>query len=213
MTRARRISGIALFAAAIGLSGCNYFRPAEPQTGDIGPIVLTDYSTPDNTLSTLALAIDDKSATTGQSAYIGGFADPSSDGQDFTATFDAATVARFNPAPDLNWSIQHEQLFYHNLSQLAPGFKFVFGWGPYPAGGNDVTDLSAGTATLFRTYSLQATPDDGTTLRYEALGIAELHLIRVGSKWKIVKWIDTEDQHADFDNNQRSFGYLRLAGP
>jgi hypothetical protein len=202
---------IRLFAAALLLAGCNYFRPAQPEIpSNVAPSVPTDYSTPDATLQTLKLAIEDKSTTTGQTAYMGAFANPAADGQGFTATFDPLTVARFNPTPDTNWSFDREQLFYSNLSRVDGDFKFLFSWGDF-LGDRDVIEPT--TATLYKSYILEATQNEGASYVHEARGNAEIHMVLIGNKWKIVQWIDSEDPHADINAGQRSFGFLRLAGP
>lgn len=210
-----RTSTVALvLAGSLALAGCDYFRPSQPEIGPDGglPPVETDYSLPTKTLDTIQRAIQDKSATNGQTAYIAGFTDPTTDGQGFTASFDPFTIARFgNPAPNTDWSLDREQLFYSNLSRFAPGLTYFFSWGDFPRAPQD--ENGATTATLYRSYRLQAKPADRDTLLYEAYGNAELHFVLVGNKWKILKWIDSEDPQADFTANQVSFGYLRLSGP
>ena len=209
-----RSSWIALAALGLALSGCNYFRPAQPElprgSGTQGSGVHVNYSAPDSTLATLKLAIQDKSATNGQSAYVGGLADPTTDDVEFTATFDPLTLARFSTPPSTAWGLQNEQLFYAALSQIDASFTFSFTWGVFQGAVND--ELNPTTATLYRSYTLRATQDGGATYINEARGNAELHLILSGSRWKIVKWIDSEDPHAEFINGEKSFGYLRLGG-
>ena len=193
------------------LAGCDYFRPAQPEvSGDVVPPVPTDYSTPEATLTTVQLAIQDKSASTGTTAYRQAFANPLTDGQGFSATFDPNTLLRFT-APDIDWNFDREQIFYSKLSQLDASFKFVFGWGhDFPRAPPDETGAS--TATLYRSYSLRATTD-GSLYVYEAFGYAEIHFVLVDNKWKIVRWIDFEFPQADFNAGQKSFGFLRLSGP
>jgi len=203
-----------LFVVTFALPGCDYFRPAQPEPFDGEnplPPVRADYSDPERTLETLQLAIQDKSATNGQAAYIGGFADPATDDQGFSATFDPFTVARFDH-PDTDWNLGREQFFYSSLSRYAPGFTYLFAWGhEFESAPEDTRDAT--TATLYRSYRLRANPAGRDTLVNEAFGNAELHFILVGNKWKIVKWIDTENPRANFDAEEKSFGYLRLAGP
>jgi len=204
-----------LLLVTFALSGCDFFRPARPEVGPEGnlPPVHTDYSLPDKTLDTIQAAIQDKSATNGQSAYIDGFADPASDGEGFTTTFDPNTLARWSAQdlPPTDWNLDREQLFYTNLSRFASGFQYFFTWEKWQAAGDDISGST--TATLYRSYRLTAKPADRDTLVNEAYGNAELQFVLVGNKWKIVKWIDHEDPHADFEANQVSFGYLRLQGP
>lgn len=212
-----RIPALALFLVAIlALPGCDFFRPARPDIGDKEnplPSVHADYSTTEKTLETIQAAIEDKSATNGQSAYIGAFTDPATDGVGFTTTFDPNTLARFSAQdlPSTDWNLDREQFFYLNLARFTP-FQYLFTWGTdFPLAPEDVE--GATTATLYRSYRLMAKPPDRDTLLSEAFGNAEIHLVLVDNKWKIVKWIDSEDSRADFNANQVSFGYLRLSGP
>lgn len=203
-----------VFAVTFALAGCDYFRPAQPEIGGDNPLppVQVDYGDPEKTIETLQRAIQDKSATNGQAAYIGGFADPATDDQGFSATFDPFTVARFEN-PDTDWNLGREQFFYSNLSRYAPGFTYLFTWGhEFASAPEDARDAT--TATLYRSYRLRAQPADrADTLVNEAFGNAELHFVLVGNKWKIVKWIDTENPTANLLVGEASFGYLRLAGP
>lgn len=210
-TRSKRRSLGLLLLAVLALGGCDYFRPSQPEVGgDIVPPVPTDYSNPEATLTTVQLAIQDKSASTGTTAYAQAFANPVTDGQGFTTTFDASTLARFT-APDVNWNFEREQIFYSKLSQLDASFKFVFGWGhDFPRAPPD--DIGTSAATVYRSYSLRATTD-GSVYVYEAYGYAEIHLALLNNKWKIVTWIDFEFPQADFNAGQKSFGFLRLSGP
>ena len=205
---------VLVLVATFGLSGCDYFRPAQPEIGPGGsvPPVTINYSSPEKTLETIQFAIQDKSATNGQSAYIGGFANPATDGEGFTTTFDPFTLARFQTPPNTDWNVDREQNFYSNLSQVLAGFSFTFDWGhDYPRAPEDVP--GATTWTLYRSYRLFAKPADRDTFVNEAYGNAELHFVLVDNKWKIVKWIDVEDSRADFNAGQQSFGFLRLTGP
>ena len=132
----------------------------------------------------------------------------------FTTTFDPNTLARFSQQdqPNTDWNLDREQLFYLNLARFTPGLQYFFSWGTdFPRAPQDET--GATTATLYRSYRLTAKPTDRDTLLSEAFGNAELHFVLVDNKWKIVKWIDSEDSRADFNANQVSFGYLRLSGP
>src|ERR1041385_6304206 len=111
----RTLAFALLFLVTFALPGCDFFRPARPEIGAGGdlPPVHTDYSLPEKTLETIQAAIEDKSATNGQSAYIEGFADPATDGEGFTTTFDPNTLARFSAQdqPNTDWSLDREQLF------------------------------------------------------------------------------------------------------
>lgn len=205
-----RRATILVATLALLAPGCRYFRPAQPEVGENLASFEAKYGTIDETLETLRLAIQDKSTTIGQSAYIGGFADPTTDAQGFSATFDPITVARFSN-PSLDWTFQKEEQFYSNLSRLLPTATFVFSWGEFRGAPDD--DIQATTAVLYRSYVLDASPDEGQTYVHIARGNAELHLVLLGTKWKIVQWVDSEDPLADFTAGEQSFGQLRLAGP
>lgn len=196
-------------AVAMFATGCNYFRPTRPET-PLSDVIVPRYTQPDTTLYTLLLALQDKSATNGQSAYIGGFADPENDGAAFVAEFDPLTVARF-PGQPTDWDIGKEEIFYGNLSRLLPTSAFLMAWGDFRGAPSD--DFQATTAILYRSYLLQATPDDGATYVPVARGNAEIHFALLRGSWKIVRWIDSEDPQADLNLGELCFGQLRLAGP
>ncbi len=209
-SRAARAAGPALALAALALlSGCNFFRPSRPELPTGNPLI-PSYTAPETTLVTLALAIQDKSGSNGQSAYIGGFASPVADGQGFTADFDPATVARF-PGQSTAWDVGREEIFYANLSRLLPSAAFVFTWGDFLGAPDDRPN--ANPAVFYRSYLLLATPDEGSTYVNVARGNAELHFVKFGSRWKLVRWIDSEDPAANINNGELCFGQLRLAGP
>lgn len=213
MTRfaAARFALLGLAVLAIVAGGCRFFRPAQAEIpeGGVEPIEL-NYTTIENTLETIRLAIQDKSTTNGQSAYIQAFADPTTDGVGFTAEFDPITAARF-PGQSTEWNIDREELFYSNLSRVYPTSQFTFAWGDFRGAPDD--DETSVPAVIYRSYLLLATPDEGQTFVNVARGNAALYFIQVGTQWKIVKWIDSEDPLADFDADELSFGQLRLAGP
>jgi len=216
MTRVRPFAPLRfglLLALALGTatlaSGCNYFRPTRPEL-PTGNLIVPRYTAPDTTLNTLLLAIQDKSATNGQSAYVGGFADLDTDGAAYQAFFDPLTLARF-PGQATDWDIGREEIFYGNLSRQLPTAAFLMNWGEFR--GAPFDDIQASTAILYRSYLLQATPDDGATYVPVARGNAEIHFALLNGNWKIVQWRDSEDPDANFDLGELSFGQLRLAGP
>jgi len=202
---------LALALFALPSTGCNYFRPSQPEVPTGGADIVADYSSPDKTLETMQLSIQDKSGTNGQSAYTGAFASEVLDGEGFTATFDPITVARFPQGTSTTWDLSREEIFYSNLSRLLPTSTFVFSWGEFRGAPEDQPDATP--AIFYRSYQIRATPDDGATYVPVARGNAELRMKRFGSSWKIVLWIDSEDPLANFDLGELSFGQLRLAGP
>lgn len=209
----RSVAAAAALTLALGVlalaTGCDYFRPTRPEL-PAANYPVPRYTQPETTLVTLGLAIEDKAATNGQSAYIGGFANPATDGAGYIAEFDPITVARFE-GQSTEWDIGREEIFYANLSQLLPNSIFLFAWGTFPGAPDD--DEESTPRIYYRSYLIRATPDDGRTYVTVARGNAALHMIQVGGAWKIVRWVDSEDPEASFEDGEFSFGQLRLEGP
>lgn len=211
LTRARWTA--TLLALGLGLAilvtGCNYFRPSQPEIPREDGVV-PDYSSAEATLLTIVQSIRDKSSTNGQSAYIGSFADLTADGVAYVAEFDPITIARF-PGQPTDWDRGREEIYYAKLCQLLPSATFDFVWGTFLGAPDD--DRQTSSAILYRSYLIQATTDQGNTIVKVARGNAALHFAKIQNDWKLVRWIDSEDPAADFNSGELSFGQLRLAGP
>jgi hypothetical protein len=196
--------------AVLGLaSGCDYFRPTQPAPPS-GTGFNAVYDSPAATLNTLRLAIEDKAATNGRVAYLGGIANPDGEGDGFSTTFDPLTIERF-PGESTDWSYEREAEFYANLSIFLSTSTFAFTWGDFPGAPDDEPDATP--AVFYRSYLLRASSDGGNNYTTIGRGNAELHFIKVGNLWKLEKWIDHEDPQANRELGEESFGHLRLSGP
>ena len=84
---------------ALGLAGCDLFKPEtlEPPGGNVlPPVVELDYSSAEQTLTTIAAAIKAKDLGNGHRAFILAFADAELDSVPaYTASFDTADVNDF----------------------------------------------------------------------------------------------------------------------
>jgi hypothetical protein len=205
------------------LAGCNNpFSPAkaQPPVTDSGAIVVpTDYATREGTFTTIAQAISAKGEGNGQAAYIGAFADTTSDGFGFTVEFDPSVITDRQQAGKAipRWTRPLEAAFYRYLftpaASPAPEAEYSLDWS---SEGSDDIDETAGIATLYRIYDVKALRDDGTTLQ-AAYGHATLTMRRTAatSRWVITHWEDHVDPRygADPPGDQsgfRSFSRIRI---
>jgi len=204
---ARMRSGRAVLGLGVALlvlaPGCGLFKPTEPETPR-GSVVHTDYTSASATLATLARAIQDRGATTGQSAYLDGLAD------DFLATHLASVVQRFedqNRPPPPQWTRNEESRFYAFLTD--PNFatgSFTMRWTADDRHADEEIE-EAERAILARTYSITRTvngvPD---TL---AFGYATLTFRLIPpDKWVVTLWQERDLEPGD--DETLTFSWLRL---
>jgi len=181
-TPSRPALGLVLLAGA-ALAGCGLFQPTEPEPPS-GVVVEADYTDPDATLATLRLAVEDKGRTTGQTAYLGGLADPDRDGLDFTALHLPEVVQELQSSgvtiPD-PWTHALESTFYRKLIGL-DGSAYAMSWEVDSSFvGEDRTD--AEEAIRNRKYFIQS--ESGLI----AEGYAKLTFRLIPpSRWVIVTW-------------------------
>jgi hypothetical protein len=198
--------------ALTALSGCGYFRPADPEPPS-GTIVLANYQEPDSVLATIVRAIADKGRSNGQAAYINGFADTTADPRGYHAFFDPATVQRMEQQgvvvpPD--WDRIQEDLFYSRfvrLPSVPANAEFIFRWLPDPTQGED--EFGTETATLHREYQgFAITGSDQQTI---AEGFVTLDFVKFSTtRWGIVRWQDREAVGANISAGEVSMGQRRL---
>ena len=210
--RAMVLGAAAVLAALTVAPGCDYFKPATPETPQAGTSVVPNYNQPDSTLDTVARAIADKGRSNGQSAYAGAFADTTVDAREFHAFFDTQTLARMAAlgiTPPLDWDHAHEANFYPRLvtlSSVPAGATYLFQWSKDETAEDD---YQADTATLYREYRAIAILQGGQTQIF-ARGFAALTLVHASSKWVIVRWQDREAADANRDAGEESLGQRRL---
>ena len=203
---------IVLAMALLGVAGCGYFRPANPEKPAVGTSISTNYRNPDSTLETLAHGIADKGASNGLAAYIGGFADSTSSGREFHAFFDAVTVNRLQqigvviPA---DWDRGREEEFYARfvtLSAAPSSADYIFQWIKDETLGED--DYASDPVVLHREYRVFASL--GGESQYIAHGFATLYLAKLGSQFLLVRWDDREAPGANLAAGEVCFGQRRL---
>ena len=215
---ARRAVVALLMAAALaaGLAACrNPFLPAQPEppgsaTEDV--TVAMEFSRPALLFNTLVTAIAVKNRGNGVAAYIGAFADTTTQGVDMHVEFDPAVVAERAGVGERvpSWLRSDEIDFYRYLSGLAEG-DYSLLLSPV------LTDNTDDPNHQFfnREYTLTSTTQDGNSTEL-ARGWAEIELRYVtdpSAQWVITRW--TDHVIAGIDPNpsnpgQRSFSRLRF---
>ena len=205
--------GCLLVTAIVACGGCDYFRPAVPETSTLGSGIIPNYRQPDSTLTTLARGIQDKGRTNGLAAYIGGFADSTNDGREFHAFFDPATVNRMQQrgiSPPDDWNRGHEEQDFYprfvTLSTVPAEAEYLVTWIKDPTPGED--DYGSETATLYREYRVYGIL--GGETQHIARGFASLYFVKVSSKWLLVRWDDREATNADLASGELCWGQRRL---
>jgi hypothetical protein len=204
-----------LIAVTVALTGCfESFRPAQPQPlpgSGGGETIPLRYDSPETTLATIEAAVTAKGAGNAKSAYLGGFANPAtSDGVDFTTTFDPLVVERLiaeNREVPV-WDYRLEGFFYSDFVLLRSA-AYAMRWTAHPTAPPDVHNTE--DATLHRRYHVILVDDAGNNLGWIARGLADLYFRRVDGDWVIVRWEDHLDPDADpNDLEQKSMGERRL---
>lgn len=192
---------IAVLAALLGLTGCALFQPTEPEPPS-GGVVQTDYSSPEATLATLELAVEDKGAANGQTAYLGGLATTAEVGVDFDATFLAASVQALpGITVPTRWSSSDEATFYQRLIEIDDdAYRMTFSEDVRFSGGDVTNPDDATRSTIYLVES-----GSGVIAR----GYALMHFVRSpNGRWLITLW-EERDLEAG-DDPLKTFTALRL---
>jgi hypothetical protein len=202
MTRA--VSTLAL-AAWLAAAGCDYFRPADPEPPG-GAAIPADYSDPDATLRTMALAIGDKARTNGASAYAGAFADGFQH-QFWPDDVQSWESSSGRPAPV--WNLQLERNFYTLFVGLR-GDNYLLEWLPDETRPDPPEDLAQ--ATIHRHYLITTETEDNVPTGFLAIGYADLTFVKSAQgEWLITRWEDRLDPGADPNEpEQVTLGLRRL---
>jgi len=194
---------------ALGISACDYFRPAEPEPPSTSTSFLPDYSSPDSTLATIAKALADKGRTIGATAYAGALAESLSGSlPGYHQLFWPQDVADWNRIPPGDWNFTLEQTFYTRFIRVLPN-AYYMEWAPDP---QHPDNIGANAATMSQHYLVTAHAEDGTLTSYIAIGFADLTLLRFpDGNWRIVRWEDRRDPDANpTDTDQVTLGMRRL---
>jgi hypothetical protein len=196
----------AWLAATVTVAGCNYFRPADPEPPS-GASIIPDYSSPDATLRTMALGIEDKGRTNGALVYAGALAESTVTTPGYRQIFWPPDSAKWRqtsgiPVPS-PWTSALEQDFYSKFIALR-GEAYQMLWGP----GRLSDDVGSDQAVIYRQYLV--TTESGDSI---AIGLADLQFSRGGSgNWLITRWDDRPDpDHTNpTDPEQQTLGLRRL---
>lgn len=211
-----RVLNLLGVAALVALAGCGLFKPdtAEAPDQNLSPIPPL-YGSPDQTLATIAQAIEYKAASNGPQVYARALADSltGSDACEFRAFFDPAVYNNVQSpiVPPDGWDRPHEvPSFYQSFARVRPE-PYVMRWQSYA----EVPDVVSGnTAQVRRHYLVQAVPasHDSVTI---AIGIVDLDMVNSSGAWKICRWQDHVDPAvgANPSDERWSMGQRRLLDP
>jgi len=198
-----------MLAAALAGGGCDLFRPADPEPPG-GSVIIPDYSSPETTLESLALALADKARTNGTSVYVGAFAESTSAAtpayHHFFSPEDAASwivLGREVPV----WNLNLEQNFYIKFVTLR-GEDYRLIWIPDDLNPDDIRETQA---TIHRYYTIDTEDLDGNLTGALARGFADLTFLRgTDGNWRITRWEDRVDPSADPGAEEVTLGRRRL---
>jgi len=207
-----RIRLALLLIGALGLGGCDYFRPAEPEPPSTASSFVPDYGSPDSTLATIAKAIADKGRTIGATAYAGAFAESLSTSIiGYHQLFWPQDVADWSQSsgrlPPEDWGFSLEQTFYTRFFLRPDAYHME--WTPDQL---NPDNIGANAATIHRRYVVTTTGLEGEQTSFQAIGFADLTVVRFSDgNWRIVRWEDRRDPSADpNDTDQVTLGKRRL---
>jgi hypothetical protein len=186
---------LAWLASTGSIGMCDLFKPATPEAGGTGTLVLTNYSDPDSTLDTMARGMAAKG--NGTSAYMGGIADTVRDLHIFRTVFDQAVLARYNSIPGAleppdPWGDQ-ERTFFFNFIQYKSNASYDMKWDLDPFNPDPPLGPGDTSALRHRSYQVTAKQSDGS-VAIIAVGYAELLFVRTTTgRWVIAVWSDHVD--------------------
>jgi len=206
-SRSIRAACGAVLVITLAGTGCDYFKPADPEPPSQTAVIIPNYRTPGTLLETMAKGIQDKGRTNGLAAYSGGLAET------FQATFDAQTISRMEQQtveiPE-EWDLTREEAFYSKFVTLsiALSSEYSFRWLVDQTQGEDV--IEAESAILHKEYQAFAIAQSGES-QYIARGFVTLHFIRISAdRWAITRWEDRELNGANIEQGEVSMGQRRL---
>ena len=177
-----------------------------------------DYRTPAAVLTTIALAIDSKSAA-GGIAYLRAFSNPDANigTRAFVAEYDPAVLADWQSSTAVTgpqpWDLALERGLTVELSEIRPTFRYEFSWAPDPSAPLD--EIVGDTMLAHRRYRLVgSSPLDpsGTSNVILATGSCDLSLERDHGRWSIFRWVDHVDPALASIPGRRAFVHVVAAG-
>ncbi len=209
MSRLWPIAAVLIAVLAV-TSGCNFFRPAQPEPFAEAPF-LPDYRDPDATLQTIADALSDKARTIGVTAYAGAFAESTSAQTPAYHHFfwpdDVFHWRQASGRPAPEWNFLLEQNFYIKFVNLR-GDAYRLQWAVDDLNPDDVRDDQA---SVHRHYLVTTETEDGAISDTLAVGYADLTVIRSADSWRITRWDDRIDPNGNPNNPEAvTLGRRRL---
>jgi hypothetical protein len=187
-------AGLLIGLLAMPLAGCGLFRPASPEIGPGGSVLLPNYSAPESCLLYMQVGIEHKD-NVGQNAYVGALADASQDGIGFSAYFDQAVWVNYTGIKPADWDLRHERR-----------------WLPDEFNPHD--DIGGDTVVVHRRYEVRALRAATRDSLLIAVGYADLYFARISaSRWALTRWMDRVDPAVGAqpdDPLQQTFGSRRL---
>lgn len=213
--RPSRVHRLATFALCLVLAlpvGCvNPFTPSDPERPD-GTGVPENFTTPDDLLQTMQLAIESKSLN-GENAWVHAFADSvTAADRAYRQFYDPAVKQSWQSGTSLTapepWDLSLERGLPRFLFGVRQNLGYSWQWGFDPYSTND--EEAADTALVHRKYTLVAS--NGAQSEVIAIGYCDLSLQRKAGRWAIVVWNDRFDPTigANPSSDQRTMTWWRL---
>lgn len=209
---------VALLTLALVAGACvNPFKPADPEPPDTSGVI-EDFSTPDEVLNTMAIALATRS-TNGANAYINAYAESTATGDfAFRAFYDGAVKANWQASTQQTapepWDRELERNVHSFLSGLRPSQHYTWLWDPDPLSPSDEDYTAADTVLYHRHYTLEARANvddaDSDTI---AIGFAALSFQKKDGRWWIFRWVDRVDPRFGVipaNSDHRTMSWWRL---
>ena len=179
---------------AVQVVGCGLFKPATPEAGVGGAVMIPDYSVAESCLHYMQVGIERKDVP-GQDAYLGALADTTTDGIGFHAFFDEEVWRAYAGADKpADWDLRHEAQFL-SVFLRSYGDPYEMKW-------------------LHRRYEVRALRQRTADTLLIAVGYADLYFARISaSRWVLYRWQDRLDHVVGAqpkDPDQQTFGSRRL---
>jgi hypothetical protein len=206
------LTRIGVLAAMVGVAGCGYFQPVEPEIPTRPPLH-RNYSHPDSSLETMNTGLADKSSEGGDT-YLSALAESTSiSTPGFHQLFWPEDIVTWGGLVPGDWDRLMEQRLYSSLIGLRPTDAYRLRWSDGQT--TDDIDFINGVGHIQRRYrvvtyvNINVPGGDSTII---AIGYADLDFWRdPQGNWRVIKWTDKSDPEADSgDQQQITLGRRRL---
>ena len=198
---------------AVQVVGCGLFKPATPEAGVGGAVMIPDYSVAESCLHYMQVGIERKDVP-GQDAYLGALADTTTDGIGFHAFFDEEVWRAYAGADKpADWDLRHEAQFL-SVFLRSYGDPYEMKWLQDEVHPYDDTPPDVDHRILHRRYEVRALRQRTADTLLIAVGYADLYFARISaSRWVLYRWQDRLDHVVGAqpkDPDQQTFGSRRL---